>query len=674
MRTPLRSIALALVFASLTAAAAAPRGATPAASPSITPPAPTVTAPVGGAPPAPTVDGAHALDASDVNAFLDGFMPFAIARGDIAGAVVTVVKDGKVLAAKGYGYADVDAKKPVDPATTMFRPGSVSKLFTWTAVMQQVERGKLDLDTDVNKYLDFKIPERDDGPITLRHIMTHTPGFEEQIKSLIVANPKLLASLADYARNSTPTRIYKAGSTPAYSNYATALAGYLVERTSGMKFDDYLDANIFAPLDMQHATFRQPLPAKFEADMSKGYKQASQPAQPYEIVVAAPAGSLAASGVDMAHFMIAHLQNGEFNGNRILAEATAKTMHGTPTTMIPPLNRMVLGFYEQDYNGHRVISHGGDTQYMHSYLHLFLDDGVGLFVSVNSAGKEGGAGAVRSSLFEQFADRYFPLTGAAEEPTAATAAEHAKLVAGLYESSRRPDGSFLALSNLLGALKVIPNADGTISLSMLNNLGGAPRRFREVAPFVWRDTASRWRVAAKVENGKVLRISEDELSPFMVFEPIPASRSPGWLLPAVGVAVGACLLTALFWPIGAIVRRRLGASLALTPDGARARFLTRLGATVVAGMICGWIVLVLSGLGSLDFLSPALDKWLILMYSLSVVAFIGGAALLVYAALRTFRAGRPWYSKLWAAVLALSGLVVLYFAWLGHLMSFVTKY
>ncbi|MFM7785607.1 MAG: serine hydrolase domain-containing protein, partial [Gammaproteobacteria bacterium] len=186
------------------------------------------------------MSGARTLNAADAEARLDGFMPYAIARGDVAGAVVTIVKDGQVLVAKGYGYADVEKKTPVDPATTMFRPGSVSKLVTWTAVMQQVEAGKLDLDTDVNTYLDFTLPERDDGPVTLRHILTHTVGFEEQVKGLITEDPAPAMSLGEYARNYPPTRIFRAGTTPAYSNYATALAGYLVERASGQSFDDYV--------------------------------------------------------------------------------------------------------------------------------------------------------------------------------------------------------------------------------------------------------------------------------------------------------------------------------------------------------------------------------------------------------------------------------------------------
>jgi CubicO group peptidase (beta-lactamase class C family) len=667
-----RSILLGVSFLATLSYAAAPSPATG--------PAPAVkSAPAVAAAPAsteastPPPAGARVLTADDASAWLDGFMPYALARGNVAGAVVTIVKDGQILVAKGFGYSDVKAKKPVDPWTTMFRPGSVSKLVTWTAMMQLVEAGKLDLDADVNKYLDFKIPDRPDGPIKVRHVMTHTPGFEEQIKSLIVADPSLLIPLSQYAKEYTPIRIFAAGSTPAYSNYATALGGHIVERVSGQSFDDYVDEHIFKPLGMQHATFRQPLPKAFEADMSNGYAVASEDPKPYELVIPAPAGSLAASGADMARFMIAHLNGGEFEGKRILSQATADLMHGTPTTMIPPLNRMVLGFYEQNYNGHRVISHGGDTQFMHSYLHLFLDDHVGLFVSVNSVGKEGAAGAIRGQLFEQFADRYFPST-AAPLPTAPTAAEHARQVAGIYQGSRRPDRSFLAMLGYLQPIKIVANPDNTISLSILMTPGGALRKFREVEPYVWQDTNTKWRVAAKVENGRIVRVSEDEVSPFWVFEPFPAAKSPGWILPTVGISVVATLLTALFWPIGAIVRRRLGASLGLTPAGAQARKYTRLGSLLVAGMTITWVCVALFGLTGFKLLVPSFDKWLYLLYAMSVVAYVGGAVLLVLGCVKTLGAGRPWYSKLWSVVLAVSGVAMLYFAYVAHLMSFQTKY
>ena len=399
MRARLAAITLAALF-SLSTAAGAQEGA------QLTPPKPQADTAV---PPAETPQSeapvAAELTRDDVEAWLDGFFPYALGTADIAGAVVVVVKDGQVLLQKGYGYSDVAARQPVDPALTLFRPGSVSKLFTWTAVMQLVEQGKLDLDADVNGYLDFKIPDYDGQPVTLRNTMTHTAGFEEQLKGLMGAEGEEVIPFDAHLKRWVPTRIFAPGTTPAYSNYATALAGHVVARVSGLSFDDYIDQRIFAPLGMQQSTFRQPLPEQFKEHMSKGYELASQPPKPFEIVGVAPAGSLSASGADMARFMIAHLQNGALGTERILRETTAKQMHETALTLQPRVHRMLLGFYEQNYNGRRIIGHGGDTNWFHSNLHLFLDDGVGLYVSLNSGGKAGASGDIHNALFEQFTDR-----------------------------------------------------------------------------------------------------------------------------------------------------------------------------------------------------------------------------------------------------------------------------
>src|SRR2546430_4169928 len=255
----------------------------------------------------PSGAGAHELSQSDVEAFLDGMIPLQLAREDIAGAVISVVKDGKVLFARGYGYSNVEKRTPVSADSTLFRPGSISKLFNWTGIMQQVELGKVDLDRDVNDYLDFKIPPTYPKPITLRNIMAHTPGFEETVQELFVPAASDLTPLDEYLKKHLPVRIFPPGTTPAYSNYATTLAGYILQRVSGEPFDTYIEHHIFQPLELSHCTTRQPLPDALKPLTSSGYDVASEPAKPVEFVEAAPAGSSSVSGADMQHFMIAHL-------------------------------------------------------------------------------------------------------------------------------------------------------------------------------------------------------------------------------------------------------------------------------------------------------------------------------------------------------------------------------
>src|SRR5262249_48546758 len=216
------------------------------------------------------------LTKADFETLLDALIPSQLQNRNIAGAVVSVVKDGNVLFQKGYGYADVEAKRPILPDQTLFRPGSISKLFTATAVMQLVEQGKLDLDRDVNDYLDFPIPKTYPEAVTLRQLLTHTAGFEETLKNLFVAHESDIKPLRAYLVNEMPARIFPPGKIPAYSNYGFTLAGYIVERASGEKFERYIDNHILKPLEMNHSTFDQPLPPQLAPQMSRAYLSASK--------------------------------------------------------------------------------------------------------------------------------------------------------------------------------------------------------------------------------------------------------------------------------------------------------------------------------------------------------------------------------------------------------------
>ncbi len=626
----------------------------------------------GVAPPAPAV---AQLTRADLEAWLDGFLPYALGRGDVAGGVVVVVKDGEVLLQKGYGYADVGKKRPVDPESTLFRPGSVSKLFTWTAVMQQVERGKLDLDGDINQYLDFEVPPGPAGePVRVRDLMTHTAGFEEALKELISEDPSRIATLEDTVKRWVPSRIFEAGTMPAYSNYGTGLAGYLVERTSGLSFDDYLDQNIFGPLGMRHSSFRQPLPEPLAAGMAQGYEVATGKPQGYELINLAPAGSLAATGADMARFMIAHLQNGAYGEARILSEETAKKMHGTPLTIIPNVNRMALGFYETDTNGRRIISHGGDTQYFHSDLHLFLDDGVGYFISFNAGGKEGAVGAIREAFYRSFADRYFPGPATEGEVDEETAKAHAAEIAGSYISSRRPERNFISVLNLLQPLKVLVNEDGTISVPLLTDLNGEPTKWREVAPYVWREVDGKSRLAAEVKDGKVTRFAPEWISPFMYMERSSGAKGAGWLMPATVLALAALTLTVLLWPVATLVRRHYRKPLPFAGREAKAYRWARIGALATVAAFGAWIGTINAMFADLKLLSSWLDWWVVTMHVLGTLAVFAGLALAVWHLAVVWQAPKRRLGKAWAVVLVLSTAVCTWVAIAYHLVGISTNY
>ena len=611
---------------------------------------------------------AHELTAADLEAFLDGVMPLQLAREDIAGAVISVVKDGKVLFAKGYGYSDVEKRTPVSPETTLFRPGSISKTFTWTALMQQVELGKVDLDHDVNEYIDFKIPATYPQPITVRNLMTHTPGLDEAVEDLIATDQKSLTPLGDYLKSHLPARIYPPGTIPAYSNYGATLAGYIVQRVSGEGFDQYIDDHIFKPLGMEQSTFRQPLPSSLQPLMSKGYSLGSSPAKPFEYVVAAPAGSSSVTAMDMTRFMIAHLQNGRYENVQILRPETAQLMHARQYGLRPDINAMALGFYEETRNGQRIIGHGGDTELFHSDLHLLVDAGVGFFISYNSAGK--GEISPREAVWHQFLDRYFPYQPPAGEKPA-TAAQDASSVTGRYISSRRSENTILKVISVAGEAKVSVNSDGTISVSEAKDLNGQPKKFAEVGPLFYREVNGQDHVAFVQKAG--YQVLAFDFPPIVLLK-ASWNENSALQIPLIIGALVIFLLTLILWPIAAILRRHYGHPLNLEPQDRKLRLWVRIICVLDVVFVLAFVAFFAAGLDDIGMLSPRYDP---LLRTIQIVGWLGilGGLLVLYNAMKSWKQPQRWFwSKLGDTALALACVAFTWFVFTWNLLHWSLKY
>ena len=630
-------------------------------------PAPAPAAPVSATPAAG--GDTHVLAPADVAAFLDGIVPYAIHRGNIAGATVAVVANGQIIFAKGYGFADVKSRKPVIADQTLFRPGSVSKTFTWTAVMQQVQAGKLDLDRDINDYLDFRIPEKF-GPITLRNLMTHTPGFEDTFDGSFVTSAQQLVSYRDYLVRHIPAEIFPPGKIVAYSNYGAMLAGYIVQRVSGEQFDEYVERHIFQPLGMDHSSFEQPLPPALAKGMSQGYVTASdEKPGPFEYIEVAPAGSLSATATDMAHFMIAQLEGGSYDGASILSPATTRLMHTPQSRMAPGVNGYDLGFYQEDRNGLRIIGHAGDTNYFHSDLHLLLDQDVGFFISLNSLGTDGAAEEVRTGVFRAFLDRYYPYTPPVE-PTVAHSQTDAARVAGWYVTSRRIE-SALGLLNPLTQASVTALPNGEIEVDMLKSLAGIPRRWREVGPLTYREVGGQTHLKFVTDaNGHVSYWISDDFLPVMVFQKVHGLAQKGdvtWM----GLSVIAVfILTIAIWFGGWIVRRRFQRPLLVTALEKRLRLASRLGALLILGALVAWaatFAVLLKG-------SFSIAGVLTVAYILGALGALGALAMLAEAGRRALRGPGGWLVRAGEGVLALCALYALWAIFAFGLASFSFHY
>ena len=603
----------------------------------------------------------HEMTAADLEAFFDGLVPSEIERDDIAGVVIAVVKDGKVVFEKGYGYADVKTKKPVVANETMFRPGSISKLFTWTAVMQLVEQGKLDLDKDVNTYLDFQIPPFEGKPITLRNIMTHTPGFEEAIKDLITADQNPKEDLAGFVKSHLPRRIYPPGTVPAYSNYATTVAGYIVQRVSGEPFDDYIEHHIYQPLHMEHATFRQPLPAQFKANMSSGYSLGSGEAKPYEFVTAFPAGSVAITADDITHFIIAHLQNGEYEGTRILQEGTAKQMHSRTFSVAPHLNGMCLGFYQENRNGHQIIGHGGDTQFFHSDLHLILDSNVGFFMSQNSAGEP--HADLRGTVFHHFLDRYFPYTPPETKALGSAGQDGAKLT-GYYMNSRRPGPNFLDTLNAISQSKVNLDKDGNVIIEDFKDPNGQPKTFVEVSPNLYREKDGQAQVEFFTDYNGAQSFAMDY--PFMMWmKPGATATKPFAMFTLFGPQVFFALVLIL-WGIAAWVRVHYDKRMNLDPVHSRRHRLLMLAAALNVIFIVVTIA-IFSKLGELGLNSKGdgMFRFIQLTALLAVISTL----IPLYNLFKPWWQQKFWWNRVYDVLFALSAVFMTWFILQWHLLS-----
>ena len=459
--------------------------------------------------PAPATRGVS--DKAELQAFLDGMLPALMRDKHVAGATIAVVKDGQLYFSKGYGWQDVDKRIPVDPEKTLFRIGSVSKLFTWTSVMQLVEQGKLDLNTDINKYLDFKIPDTYPEPITLTHVLTHTPGLEEDGRDLFTEDSTHIVPRSQWLPAHMPRRVRPPGIYSSYSNWATATAGYIVERTSGKTWDEYIEQNILAPLGMNQTTGRQPLPGKYDGDMAKAYTWANGrwEAKPFEIIVSgAPAGSISASANDMAKFMLAHMGNGSYNGARILGDSIAQVMHTQHFTHDRRLPGFALGFYETQSHGLRIIGHGGDTQYHHTELAMIPGENLGVFVSFNT---DTGGSLSFEPFLETFLDHYYPT---APRPVVSSTQEQAAKLAGQYQFNRKSYTTWQKALGLAGGINIAANDDG--SLLMKSPLGDM--RLDPVDSLLYQDRTSGHLVAFKTDASGKATYGFMDFIPMMTLE------------------------------------------------------------------------------------------------------------------------------------------------------------
>ncbi|MFC4550905.1 MULTISPECIES: serine hydrolase domain-containing protein [Halorussus] len=610
---------------------------------------PTVEArPSGNETPAQQTPGVDSV--AEVEAFVDAQMAQDLREHRVSGATISVVKDGELLFAEGYGYADRANRTPVVANRTLFRIGSVSKLFVWTAAMQQIQRGNIDPDADVNRYLDdVHIPRTYGEPVTMEHLATHTPGFEDRLAGVAVESPADVKPLGE-ALEDPPARVRPPGVVTSYSNYGAALAGHVVARRANTTFDRYIERRIFRPLEMRHSTFEQPVPSAVPGTLSKGYsyRNGRFVAEEFEAVGIPPAGSMSATATDVAKFMTAHLQGGRYGDSRILSESAARRMHRQHFANHPALNGVAFGFYEESTNGVRIIGHGGDTTQFHSGLWLFPERDLGVFVSYNSVG----GAAARQDFFENFTDRFFPADGTASPPPVEGDAAAANTIApnaaadggqagpplsafaGTYRTTRIPYTTFEKVVVLNRDVSVRAAGNGTL---VAETPLGESRRFRRVAPTVFQAVDGDARIAFRVEDGRGSYLFFDAV-PVQSFERVAWWESTQVQFALLGGAALLLLTGILGWPV--LAARRAWHGGPPPADGPRAaRWLSGTAGLVGLGFVVGFGALLATDPTSVLFRSAVVEA----LFVAPAVAAAMAVGAVVFAAL-------AWKNRYWGLV------------------------
>ncbi len=660
--------------------------ATPVPSgPAATEPAPTASptgADASGAiVPTPTAAApAPATASPELAAYLDGLIFGLMKDRHVPGVVALIVQDGRVTFERGYGVADPTTGRPVDPETTLFRVASVSKLFTATAVMQLVEQGKLDLNADLNQYLEgFAVLNKFGKPVTLANLLTHTGGFDDAFLHTTQDLGDTPVPLGTYLAKRMPPQVMPPGDLISYSNNGLALAGYIVERASGRPFAEYVQENILTPLGMTHSGFGLPWPLPGDLAVGTNWKNDRYEPSGYDRLLMAPAGDFYTSAGDMSRFMLAHLADGRIAAvpsaasepdaldlsdaapapeKRLLSEETARLMHAQHFTHHPKLDGWAYGFEEATRNGVRTIEHGGSWRGFGTMLVLVPEKNLGLFVSTTRTYDSRFFDPLLEGFFDRVLPRAEPLVF--PKPPGDFASRSGRYT-GTYIPNRRVRGDVLKLGLFRAEAKVEANDDGTLTIDWPGD-GHDPTRIVEIAPDLFQ----------REDDGHLVafRMGADGRATHLLADTFAMDHLRWWEAPSVqAIAAGACVLlfalTFLGYLVGGLVRRVFGGPASGIPRWAR------LAAVAFSGLALVTLAGIGAGLSVVDpfQLMAHIPLWLTGLSLLPLLA-VPVSLVVLFALVRSIWS-RGWtpLERIHFVLLTLAAAYFAWFCWSWHVVG-----
>jgi CubicO group peptidase (beta-lactamase class C family) len=353
------------------------------------------------------------INATAIDSILRPVVIDQMADRRVAGAAVVVVSGDQIVYKAGFGRREVFREDPVQVDRTIWRLGSITKVLTGVAIMQLVDRGLLRLDADVNEYLvEAKVPETFPQPVTAHHLLTHTAGFDQLGLDRHVRSREEVRPLGVFLAENL-VRLRPPGELAVYDTYGITLAGHLVERLSGLDYEEYLRRNIFVPLAMGRSAIS--VPASRAPDVAVGYEFAGHwEAMRWEYMNTAPASSANATAPDMGNFLIMLLNGGRFRGRQVLSESAVRQMLKRQFSNHPEQPGYGYTFFEDRSTGIPAFSHGGSMTGYGALLFLIPEHRIGVFVAYNQE-----SSALGSAVVKALVSSLFPGLAAAPGPRAA---------------------------------------------------------------------------------------------------------------------------------------------------------------------------------------------------------------------------------------------------------------
>ena len=601
-------------------------------------------------------------DLFDVIPYIDSLVIDEMNISHVPGAILVVVQDSQEAYVQGYGYADVENQKKVDPNRTGFRIASVTKTFTATAILQLAQQGLIDLHVPVSRYLpDDRFTFLEDEPFTVHQLLTHTAGIDFTDIGDAAIRPEDVVPLETFVRNHIPDIVHKPGSVHSYSNFGYTILGYIIQHISGISYEEYILKHILEPLDMNSSSMTQPLGEPFRSNLSNGHKlDDGFVSIPRDYTNTVPGGGLISTAHDMSRYLMMHLQGGELDSAVILNPEyhylLTTQQYGSKNTKYG----ICYSFLENGWTGRRSLEHTGGQLGFLSLFVLIPETGTGLFIAQNIRENAGGfrydvATAILDTLLHR-KERHIDLP-----PPSSSLDAIASRYTGRYQQMNYSHSSFEKLGVLFGyfdaTYDVKYSGNGLLTINDEDYVMVSDNLFHE------NDESSPWNLEFIMEdNGQAGSIRSGTTS----YKRTPWYVSTAFWRILFGTGFALILIHLLRFPFIWIVRKVKKREATIRQKDPYTLCLNLSAGLLISGLIGIAIHLTVYGGQLADYGVPLTFKLTLLLNTAGAVIALFFPVVLI----NWWRRKANLYSKIWTSLIVLASVMVVAVYWHYNVIGF----